>query len=111
VYAATINDKVSVRQAAEAENKQQGLVIVLHVHVICSGCARAAPLTPSTTSKPPLALLCCTKKLLVPTRQIAIKIGRGDWSPNMAKIDAGPGKVWTRACNGHNWACWEVTAK
>lgn len=42
---------------------------------------------------------------------IAIKIGRGDWSPNMAKIEAKGGQAWIKACNGHNWACWEVGQK
>jgi alpha-amylase len=40
--------------------------------------------------------------------KIAVKIGRGDWSPNVAKIDAPGGQAWVRACNGHNWAVWEV---
>lgn len=39
---------------------------------------------------------------------IAIKIGRGDWSPNQAKIEAKGGQAWAKACSGHNWACWEV---
>ncbi|KAF8066365.1 AMY2 [Scenedesmus sp. PABB004] len=43
--------------------------------------------------------------------KIAIKIGRGDWSPNSAKIDAPGGKQWVKACSGHNWACWEVGAR
>lgn len=42
---------------------------------------------------------------------IAIKIGRGDWSPNMAKIEAKGGQGWAKACNGHNWACWEIAQK
>ena len=42
---------------------------------------------------------------------IAVKIGRGDWSPNMAKIEAKGGQAWVRACSGHNWACWEVGQK
>lgn len=40
--------------------------------------------------------------------KIAIKIGRGDWSPNQAKIEAPGGQAWVKACSGHNWACWEV---
>lgn len=39
--------------------------------------------------------------------KIAIKIGRGDWSPNSARIDS---VTWAKACSGHNWACWEVAA-
>jgi alpha-amylase len=42
---------------------------------------------------------------------IAVKIGRGDWSPNMAKIEAKGGQAWLRACSGHNWACWEIGQK
>jgi hypothetical protein len=40
--------------------------------------------------------------------KIAVKIGRGDWSPNVAKIDAPGGQAWVRACNGPNGAVWEV---
>jgi alpha-amylase len=43
--------------------------------------------------------------------KIAVKIGRGDWSPNSARIDAPGGKQWVRACNGKDWACWEVGNK
>uniref|UniRef100_A0A383VU35 Alpha-amylase n=1 Tax=Tetradesmus obliquus TaxID=3088 RepID=A0A383VU35_TETOB len=42
---------------------------------------------------------------------IAVKIGRGDWSPNSARIEAPGGKQWVRACNGKDWACWEVGTK
>jgi len=40
--------------------------------------------------------------------KVAIKIGRGDWSPNQAKIEAPGGQAWVKACSGHNWACWEI---
>jgi Alpha-amylase C-terminal beta-sheet domain len=40
--------------------------------------------------------------------KVAVKIGRGDWSPNMAKIEAPGGKQWVKACSGKDWACWEV---
>jgi alpha-amylase len=43
--------------------------------------------------------------------KIAVKIGRGDWSPNSARIDAPGGKQWVRACNGKDWACWEIGNK
>jgi alpha-amylase len=40
--------------------------------------------------------------------KVAIKIGRGDWSPNSARIDAAGGSQWAKACSGQNWAAWEV---
>ena len=39
--------------------------------------------------------------------KVAMKIGRGDWSPNMARIDVGQ-KEWTKACTGQNFAVWEA---
>ncbi len=37
--------------------------------------------------------------------KLAVKIGRGDWSPSSTGVDVGQ-KAWKIACNGQNWACW-----
>lgn len=39
--------------------------------------------------------------------KIAMKIGRGDWSPTGAKLDVGQ-KNWKLAANGQDWAVWEA---
>lgn len=73
----------------------------------CIGCASSADDAAD-------ALLCgCAGDVYAATinDSVAIKIGRGDWSPNMAKIEAKGAQGWVKACNGHNWACWEVGQK
>ena len=39
-----------------------------------------------------------------PPPQVAMKIGRGDWSPRSSGVE--PKKDWKLACSGHNWAAW-----
>jgi alpha-amylase len=37
--------------------------------------------------------------------KVAVKLGRGDWSPNSARIDVGQ-REWKLAASGHRSAVW-----
>lgn len=81
---------------------------------LCLDCVRCIGRASSSADGAATAGLCgCAGDVYAATinDSIAIKIGRGDWSPNMAKIEAKGSQGWNKACNGHNWACWEVGAK
>ena len=39
--------------------------------------------------------------------KVAVKIGRGDWSPNGARLELGQ-KEWKMAASGHGFAVWEA---
>ena len=39
--------------------------------------------------------------------KIAMKVGPGDWSPQMANLQMGQ-RDWALACSGHNFAVWEA---
>lgn len=39
--------------------------------------------------------------------KIAMKVGPGDWSPQMANLQMGQ-RDWALVCSGHNMAVWEA---
>jgi alpha-amylase len=39
---------------------------------------------------------------------VAMKIGRGDWSPEKGKVDPPQGKRWRLSLSGNGWAVWEA---
>jgi alpha-amylase len=40
--------------------------------------------------------------------RVAVKIGRGDWAPDKAKVEAAGGKRWRLTLSGPGWAVWET---
>lgn len=40
--------------------------------------------------------------------RVAMKIGRGDWSPEKGKVDPPQGKRWKLSLSGNGWAVWEA---
>lgn len=39
---------------------------------------------------------------------VAVKIGRGDWSPEKGKVEAPDGRRWRLSLSGSGWAVWEA---
>jgi hypothetical protein len=101
VYAATIDDKVGRRRGLRTEGFRGRRPCEGAAPAV--GCGMQSLLAATAARANRSMLLRAARAPLRP--QVALKLGRGNWSPNDARIDVGQ-KEWKLTASGQNVAVW-----
>jgi hypothetical protein len=98
VYAATVDDKARAARRRAGRAAPPALPQAFHPFL-------CAPVPPIPLFGRPLPTCPARPCPLASPAQVAVKIGKGGWSPNDARIDVGQ-KEWKLAASGQNVAVW-----